>query len=250
MEFEIEKGNTYGVNARSMPKGGRNRMSQGRQPESNRSPGARIWPLEQAALESICTEAAALLAKALLADRAAIAYRCGESRLALGGQAGFPHRFSLHFNAPISLTVLEEAALHGRATLSHDARSDQQTKQTLTLQLSSAVSLLCVPFCDPKGRPAGAIYADTSHRVQAFRHNELRLARDFAVWLAARLSGQRDLPAPRRKAYLSRQESAATAAPPAQGTSNDGHDREGDKPGLGAYVSELVGRFERFIFYS
>lgn len=152
--------------------------------------------LNESDTRAICTEAARTLVTAIRADRAVVAYLDDDQIFTLGGSDGFPP-FTMQ-NAPISMSVLEDAALSGRATLSSDARFDQETRQNLTLQLSQAVSMLCVPIYDPSSRrPRGALYADTINRPRAFRQGEVTYARECASWLANCLSGKAPAPRPR-----------------------------------------------------
>jgi GAF domain len=208
--------------------------------------------LEKSAVQAICTESAKLIADGLSADRIAIVYRTEEGYLTLGGKHEFV-RFTLYHNAPISLSVLEDSAIRGRTTLSHDARDDHETPQTLTLQLSEAVSLLCVPFFGSDGTPLGAIYADTTRRVQAFRHKELRFAREFADWLSARLQGENDVAPPKKKIPVKTQAPEDSATKPA--SSEAGPKRTvpvvaaTEQGGAGSKLKKLVGKFERYIFY-
>lgn len=221
------------------------------EPEGKPEGASSGFCLEKSVLQAICTESAALIADGLLADRTAVVYQTDEGYLTLGGKQDFP-RFTLYHNAPISLTVLEDAAIRGRTTLSHDARDDHETAQTLTLQLSEAVSLLCVPFFDSEGAPAGAIYADTTSRVKAFRHKELRFVREFADWLSSRLQGQEDVPPPEKRVAIKAK--APEDSAPKPGSSEESPSKIAlptipREPGTRGYIKRLVAKIERFVYY-
>lgn len=191
-------------------------------------------------LQQVCGEAATHLAHGLAADRTLIVCKTDGEYLIQGGKAGFA-KFALYHNAPVSLTVLEDAALRGRTALSGHAMEDHETQQTLTLQLSGAVSMICVPLLDKQGNAVGALYGDTVSRENAFRHNQLRYMREMATWLSRKLTGVEDAPPPkpRKKERLK-----ASSVDP----SSEEDDEE--KLGLVGHVTDLIGRFERFIYYS
>ena len=145
--------------------------------------------------QAACCELATRLHESLRADRVVVVLLDPNGALGVGGCEGIQIDSLDH--APLSLSVLNDAAADGKTILSGDARWDHETRLNLTLQLSQAVSLLCVPFFDSTGRPAGAIYIDTISREGAFRHNELRHARHCALWLGHRLAGEKEAPFPK-----------------------------------------------------
>lgn len=131
---------------------------------------------------------ARILAEEIRADRALVALVDG-NELVLHDIHGMEAP-SLEY-APVSLSVVEDAVRQGKTILSNDARWEPELNSTLTLQLSAAVSVLCVPITDACGDHIGALYADTMRREGAFRHPELSYARQLATWFEATSQGRR-----------------------------------------------------------
>ena len=136
-------------------------------------------PLSQRRLD-IYRETVARLAQGLRADRAAIVY-LADGRMSVASVHNLPD-FDLD-DPPISETVLEEVMWGDRTIVFSDVKGDYQARGNVSLQLSGAVSLLCVPYYNTAGVPVGALYADTTKRPGAFHRNELNFARDCASWL-------------------------------------------------------------------
>ncbi len=148
----------------------------------------------ESAVRALYEEAASTLAGGLRADRAAIFYLDDQRTLALGGvhgMAAFPMS-----DCPISQSLLDEVWTRDRSVVFGNVPKDTDARDNLSLQLSGAVSLLCVPFYDDSDKPAGVLYADTDGRVNAFHRDELLFARDCANWLECCLAGRDNLSKP------------------------------------------------------
>ncbi len=133
------------------------------------------------------------LARGVRADRAAVFYLQGE-RLELGGVSGMPE-FSTD-DCPISVSVVKSVIDSNRNLVYSNVPQDADARDNVSLQLSGAISVLCVPFYDQGGKPAGALYADTTQKTKAFYRKELLFARDCASWLEGCLSGSHNMPKP------------------------------------------------------
>lgn len=153
-----------------------------------------ISVLSDSGLRAAFQEAALTLARGIGADRAAIFYLGQDGRLALGGVHGMPD-FSMGV-CPISLSVVKDVVSSNRNVVYSNVPSDSDARDNVSLQLSGAVSVLCLPYFDQAGKPAGAMYADTTKKTRAFHRKELLYARDVASWLEGCLAGNDYMPKP------------------------------------------------------
>jgi GAF domain-containing protein len=125
----------------------------------------------------------------LRADRAAIVYLGPDKGLAVAAVHGLA-MFRLD-DSPISESLLQEVVETNRTIIFNDIKGDFQARGNVSLQLSGAVSVLCVPFYQNESlQPIGALYADTTRRPGAFHRSELLFARDCASWLECCLAGR------------------------------------------------------------
>lgn len=168
--------------------------------------------LTESGARAVYEEAATTLARGLRADRVVIVYLDHQRQLVVGGVHGVP-RFHLH-DAPISASLLAQVITSNRTVIYDNAPKEGDARGNLSLQLSGAVSLLCIPFYEAGGTPAGALYADVS-RVKAFHRKELLFARDCARWLEGCLAGGKSLPRPELDAPGPGPGTRAPAAPEA-----------------------------------
>lgn len=139
--------------------------------------------------------AAENLAQGLAADRCAVFYLDKGRQLALGGLFGIA-KFPMAA-CPFSVDDIKEAVRGDRNLIYSNVPVEADTRDSSSLKLSGAISLLCVPFYDKAGKPAGALYADTTSKVRAFHRNELLYSRDCARWLGTRLTGRDDVQMPK-----------------------------------------------------
>ena len=150
--------------------------------------------LSESGVRALYQEAADTLARGIRADRAAIFFLDEKQTLSLGGvhgMASFPMT-----DCPFSVSILSEVLGRDQNRIYSNVPKDSDARDNISLQLSGAVSLLCVPFYDESDKPAGVLYADTSGRVNAFRRQELLYARDCANRLECCLAGRDNLPKP------------------------------------------------------
>ena len=139
-------------------------------------------------------EAVETLARGLKADRAVLVHVDAHRQLVLGAVHGMPV-FHLH-DAPISVSLLSEVVKCDRSFVFGNVPNERDARDNLSLDLSGAISLLCVPFYDASGATAGALYADTAQRPDAFHRSQLLFARDCARWLEGCLAGTNFYPRP------------------------------------------------------
>lgn len=163
--------------------------------------------LTESGARVVYEEAVATLAKGLRADRAAIVYLDHKRQLMVGGVFGMP-RFHLH-DAPISASLLSHVITANRTIVYDNVPKETDARGNLSLQLSGAASLLCIPFYDQGGSPVGALYADAS-RPKGFHRKELLFARDCARWLEGCLAGNNFVPRPEPETSAPAASQAAT----------------------------------------
>lgn len=150
--------------------------------------------LSESGQRALYQEAASTLARGTGADRVAIFHLGENGELAVGGVHGMTE-FSMAV-CPLSVTVIKGVIASNRNVMYSNAPADVDARDNVSLQLSGAISLLCIPFYDLAGKPVGALYADTTRRMRAFHRRELLFARDCASWLEGCLSGQGRAPRP------------------------------------------------------
>lgn len=160
-------------------------------------------------------EAARTLARGLGADRAAVLYLGPDQLLAFGGAYGLAE-FAVD-DAPISISLVKSVIAANSTVIYSNIGRDQDARGNLSLQLSGAVSVLCIPFYDSGGAPRGALYADTRKKTAAFRRQELLFARDCASWLEGCLAGTDYFPRPEREAPRPAAKPAPTPAEKSRG---------------------------------
>lgn len=156
-----------------------------------------------------------ILATGVRADRSAIVYLDEIGSMALADVHGMAV-FSMDDPA-ISETVLQEAIGANRNLVYNDVKGDYQARGNVSLHLSGAVSVLCIPFYDEAGKPVGALYADTTRRPAAFHRREMLFARDCASWLECLLAGRDNVPPPELEEEVPLPRSI-TPSPPAKAT--------------------------------
>ncbi len=139
-------------------------------------------------------EAASTLAQGLGAERAVIAYRDDVGVLALGGVYG--HEWFALSDSPVSISLIRQVIESDSNLIYRDVRTDLDARANVSLQLSGAVSVMCIPFHTIDGVVAGAMYVDTVEKSGSFQRRELIFARDCAYWLEGCLAGNSYLPVP------------------------------------------------------
>lgn len=154
--------------------------------------------LSESGVHALLQETAVTLQRGVAADRAAVFYLDRHGELSLGGVSGLTS-FPMD-DCPFSVSILERVLRQNQTVLFSNVPRDAEAKDNVSLQLSGAVSLLCVPFYDETDKPAGVLYADTSGRHSAFHRQELLFARDCANWLECCLAGRDNLPKPEPEA--------------------------------------------------
>ena len=200
--------------------------------------------LSESSVRALYQEAADTLARGVRADRTAIFYFEDVDTLSLGavhGMAPFPMT-----DCPFSTSVIDEVLAQDRNLIFSNVPKDTDARDNISLQLSGAVSLLCVPFYDETNRPAGVLYADTQGRINAFRRKELLFARDCASWLECCLAGRDNLSKPEPE-LESKVEASAPTPLPLQGMAKQERAKRGGLPGL--VSSERVRAGSLMIFF-
>mgnify|MGYP002397383640 CR=1 FL=1 len=144
--------------------------------------------LGDSGLRAVYQETVTIFAEGISADRAVLVYLDDSKQLAVGAVYGLP-RFTIS-DAPISTSVLREVIQSKRNLIYSDVREDLDLRGNVSLLLSGAVSILCLPFYDEAGTVRGVLYADTIRKTGAFRRKELLFARDCAIWLEACSAGR------------------------------------------------------------
>jgi len=102
---------------------------------------------------------------------------------------GFQPDVSLN-TAPLSLSLLQRVATRAEPLLIADVSANAEFKDSLSLLLSGAQSLLCVPWFTRSGAVAGLLYGDIRLSRAAFSRRQLDGATQIARQLEQRLGGQ------------------------------------------------------------
>lgn len=108
---------------------------------------------------------------------------------------GFQPDVSLD-TAPVSLSLFQRVASRAEPLLIADVKTNAEFKDSLSLLLSGAQSLLCVPWFTASGAVAGLLYGDIRLSRAAFSRRQLDGATQIARQLEHRLGGREAPPAP------------------------------------------------------
>lgn len=191
---------------------------------------------------AVYEEAVATFAQGLSADRAVIAYLDNSKQLSLGAAYGFTS-FSMS-NAPISTTLLRDVVHSDRQLIYSDVREDLDLRSNVSLLLSGAVSVLCLPFYDDHGSVCGVLYADTTRKSGAFHRKELLFARDCAIWLEACLADRDNVARPELETETNR---LGSSQKPKAATSAETDKQR--RAGLGPSGQERVNPASLMVFF-
>lgn len=98
--------------------------------------------------------------------------------------------------APLSLSLLQKVATRAEPLLIADVSANVEFKDSLSLLLSGAQSLLCVPWFAASGAVEGLLYGDIRLSRAAFSRRQLDGATQIARQLEKRLGGATTRPTP------------------------------------------------------
>jgi len=148
-----------------------------------------MWGVQK--LQGLISRALSALLADVPAERAVICYGTSSKHKDLKARIAYGMRTQNFWtDAPISLSVLRKCRQDGQPVL-QGAVNDEE--EALSVVLSGARSLLCVPFWDPGAQDvSGLIYADTSSPYKPFTREHfnqaVKLARQLESQLASAVS--------------------------------------------------------------